>query len=253
MLSFSRLAWRVFDETGRPPTFLSPQARALALRSLAAHAGPALRALRKAARTQGFFAQLDQLIEELLREDVTPAALLAAAEQLDDDAIARKVREISQLYTDYIAWLGPERVDAAARLAVLRDRLTRLDWLPEASVWVDGFAGFTGQELRTLVALAGQTREVTITLLVDPAASAICDPRQTPDPLGLFQRTEATYQRLRALFTDAGIEVRPPVELRLRGLPRFRRHRRWERSKPGWPRRRALRIRCRRPPHRRRT
>jgi ATP-dependent helicase/nuclease subunit B len=223
VLSFSRLARRVLGQTGAEPTILSGDARRLALRRVVAQAGPQLQVLRRAAQTQGFVTQLDRLIEELLREDVTPTALHDAAAQLADAAAARKIQEIARLYRDYLAWLGPERFDPASRLALLRARLAELDWLPSASIWVDGFAGFTGQELQTLVELAGRARDMHIALLLDPAAPAVQNPGQPPDPLGLFQRTEATYQRLHALLAEAGIVVQPPVTLPApTPAPRFR-------------------------------
>lgn len=221
VLSFSRLARRVFAQTGTEPNVLSAEARALALRAVVARSGGELRGLRKASRTSGFFVQLNRLIEELLREDVSPEALREAAERVDDGGSARKAREVAQLYAEYLAWLGPERVDAATRLAVLRERLAGSDWLRDAAVWVDGFAGFTGQELQTLVALARTAREVAITLLLDPAALAVQYPDEMPDALGLFQRTETTYQRLLKLFAEAGIAVSRPIALQPGGLPRF--------------------------------
>ncbi|MCK4341754.1 MAG: PD-(D/E)XK nuclease family protein [Phycisphaerae bacterium] len=274
VLSFSRLARRVFDETGTEPDVISPQARALALRSIVAHSSETLQVLRTAARTAGFYVELDRLIEELLREDVSPETLHAVVDRLDDSTIApdgrhggrplhsrvapassrwdgrhggrplhsrvapassrwdgrhggrplhscRKLKEVARLYEEYLKWLGPDRTDAAARLAVLRERLEGLDWLREASVWVDGFAGFTGQELATLVGLTRVARDATITLLLDPAAPAVQHPRQIPDPLGLFQSTEVTYQQLLRLFEDAGVEVKPSVDLQPSVLPRF--------------------------------
>ena len=221
VLSFSRLARRVVAQSGVEPAVVGAEARVLALRAAIARAGGQLRVLRKASRTSGFIAQLNRLIKELLREDITPAALREAAERAGDGGAAWKVREIAQLYEEYLAWLGPERVDAAARLAVLRERLADSAWLYDASVWVDGFAGFTGQELQTLAVLARTVRDVTVTLLLDPAAPAVRYPHQMSDALGLFHRTEVTYQRLLALFGEAGAQVEPPVTLQPQGLPRF--------------------------------
>lgn len=221
VLSFSRLAHRAFDQTGPAPQLLGERVRILALRCVAARAGSDARILRQATRTAGFHAQLDRLIEQLLREGVSPQELLAAATRLENAPAGRKVRELAQLYADYVSWLGPERVDPAARLAVLCARLAELTWLREASVWVDGFAGFTGQELQTLVELARHTRDMTITLLLDPAAPEVRNPRQTPDSLGLFYRTAGTYQTLHRLLAAAGVEVKPPLALPPAGLPRF--------------------------------
>lgn len=221
VLSFSRLARRVLGATRSEPTIIGSETRPLVLRSVVARCHESAQALRKAARTQGFYVELSHVVEELLREDVAPGVLLDAAAQLPDAASRGKVQDVARVYADYLAWLGTERVDAAARLAEVRKRLADVSWLSDASLWVDGFAGFTGQELLTLVTLARRVRDLTIALLVDPLAPAVRNPRQPPDPIGLFQRPETTYQRLCGLFGEAGVEVAPPVELRPRALPRF--------------------------------
>ena len=220
VLSFSRLARVVLDESGAAPTVLSSQARRLALRRVVAAAEATLKTLRSAARTGGFYVQLDHLLDQLLREHVSPEALGERAKELDG-AAGGKVAEIARLYADYLAWLGPDRIDPALRLAELRKRLSKRPWLPSASIWVDGFAGFTGQELSTLVELARRARDVTITLLLDPASPAVQRPDTTPDSLGLFQRTEVTYQRLLRSFADAGVAVESPRVLQPRVPPRF--------------------------------
>jgi ATP-dependent helicase/nuclease subunit B len=221
VLSFSRLARRVFDQTGGEPETLSPEARSLALRAVVAQRGAALGALRRAAATTGFFSEFGRLIEELVSEGITPEDLRAAADRLDDPAARRETRETAEIYTAYLTWLGPQRIDPAARLAVLRQRLTQLPWLRDAALWIDGFAGFTGQEFATLVSLAGVVRDVTITLLLDPAGAAVQSPRQQPDPLGLFCRTETTYLRLRQIFAAASVEIQPPLLLQPATAPRF--------------------------------
>ncbi|MFQ5806804.1 MAG: PD-(D/E)XK nuclease family protein [Phycisphaerae bacterium] len=221
VLSFSRLAQRVFDQAGREPEALRPSARALALRCVVRSAKETLGAFGASAGTAGFFAQLDRLIEELLLENVTAEQLARAANELED-AAQQRVTALARTYRDYLDWLGPQRIDPAQRLAALREQLAEAAWLRDASVWVDGFAGFTGQELETLVALARVAREVAITLLLDPAAPAGRDPRRSPDLLNLFHRTETTYQRLVQRLADEGVELRPPLVLQPATVPRFK-------------------------------
>jgi ATP-dependent helicase/nuclease subunit B len=221
VLSFSRLAHRVFDEVGHRPPVLRPTARALALRCVMGSDVNALEVFGASARTAGFFTQLDRLIEELLVENVTPEQLIQVAGGLKDPAAQRRIAALGHVYRDYVDWLGARRIDPAQQLATLRERLAGLAWLGEASVWVDGFAGFTGQELETLVALAREARDVSITLLLDPVAPAVRDPRRLPDPLDLFHRTETTYQRLARRLTERGVEIRPPLVLQPSVVPRF--------------------------------
>jgi ATP-dependent helicase/nuclease subunit B len=220
VLSFSRLAVQELEAGGAPPT-LRPGLRRAALWGILAAEQPKLKLLAGAARTPGFATRLERLVDELLREDVAPGDLRAAAARLEHGAGRRKVAELAQLYDAYVAWLGTERIDPAARLAALRARLDGVAWLPEASLWVDGFAGFTGQEQETLVALAERARDVTITLLVDPESPAIRDPERMPDELGLFQRTEQTYQQLRRRFAATGVKIAEDVALRPGPVPRL--------------------------------
>ena len=221
VLSFSRLARRVVAQAGAVPSEVSPTARRMALHLVAARMGESLAHYRAATTTAGFFAQLDRLIEELLREAVTPEQLRAAAPELEDSHTKRKVAELAGLYRGYLDWLGPERLDVALAQAAVRERLAGLAWLRDASVWVDGFAGFTGQELSTLAALAGLARDVTVTLLLDPASPPVRSADHPPDPLSLFARTERTYQQLVKRFVEAGVPIREPVCLHPRPLPRF--------------------------------
>ncbi|MEW6200225.1 MAG: PD-(D/E)XK nuclease family protein [Planctomycetota bacterium] len=219
VLSFSRLAHRVFAQTGTAPTIVGTPTRGLALRRLVASRRAELRVWRRLSRTAGFYAELERLIEELIREEVAPADLRAAADQVPDDDAT--LRDLARVYDDYVAWLGPGRIDAGALAAAIRERMDRLPWLADASIWVDGFAGFTGAELHTLVELARRARDVTITLLLDPASPIVADPHRTPDSLGLFQRTELTYQRLVRSFAEANVTIKPPTRLAPPVVPRF--------------------------------
>jgi len=221
VLSFTRLAQRVFNETGPEPRLLTPQTRGVALHLVVAQRAERLRVLARAARRPGFCTALGRIVEQLVQENITPGELRAAAERTGQPSVFDKVDELAELYAGYLEWLGSGRIDPAARLAVLRERLPQVTWLRDASVWVDGFAGFTGQELETLVELARLARAVTITLLVDPHALAITRPRETPDELSLFYRTELTWQRLLRRFEEAGVVMNPPERLTPPVVPRF--------------------------------
>ncbi|MBK9120872.1 MAG: exodeoxyribonuclease V subunit gamma [Phycisphaerales bacterium] len=221
VLSFSRLAQRLFDQLGSAPVVVDAEARTLALRALAGRHAHELGSLGRSMQRPGVCAALSGLIEELITEGVTPAALAATAGTVADEHLGRKLRACARLYAAYCAWLGPGRCDVAARLGAVTTELEHVAWLCGARFWVDGFAGFTGQELQTLVALAQRAAAVEITLLLDPVAAVRARSPAQVDPLGLFARTEQTYQRLAAAFATAGVTVAPPVRLQPAPLPRF--------------------------------
>lgn len=212
VLSFTRLAQRVFSETGAVSKTLSPSARQMALRQIVQQMGERLGPWQEAGTTAGFLRELDRLLTELLREDESPEALRQAAKRCGDSETAERGRRIAAVLEAYLAWLGRDRIDPAAEQRVLRERLAIVPWVHGAEIWVDGFAAFSGQEAATLVELAQRAAAMRITLLLDPASPVIRQGAE-PDALGLFYKTERTFQRLVQRLTKAGVEIRPPVEL----------------------------------------
>lgn len=219
VLSFSRLARRVLQATGGEPPLLGRSSRELALRSILTRDPGLAGMFRGSARTPGFHAALERLIEELLSENVAPDVLRAAALQLEIPHTRTKVEQLARVYEAYLSWLGTERVDPAQRLALLRSRLECATFLNGAHVWVDGFAGFTGQETETLAALARHADHLTITLLLDPASGSAMQIATNPhapvayDRLDLFSRTETTYARLCRSFVRNGVSLTAPITL----------------------------------------
>lgn len=221
VLSFSRLASEALEQSGAGDQVLSSHARRFALRHVVDRQRAKLHVLRRAADTPGFVIQLERWLEELLREGISIDDLRESIARLGDAAATEKLGELTDLYAAYVAWLGEGRVDPAARLAELRTQLASITDLDGARVWVDGFAGFTGQELETLVAIAQRARSLTITLLLDPASSPAGNDDDAPAELRLFHRTEQTYRTLTRLLIDAGAEVTADVALTPPRMPRY--------------------------------
>ncbi|MCG3126925.1 MAG: ATP-dependent helicase/deoxyribonuclease subunit B [Phycisphaerae bacterium] len=218
--SFTRLARRLIGECGAAPPLTRPAARTMILRRIAGQTSGCREAFGVAADMRGFYARLDQFIEEVLSEDVSPADLAAAVEQLPAGATREKLGVVSRVYGAYLDSAGEERLDAALHLLLLRRRLAEIPWLRSASIWVDGFAGFTGQEFATLTALAQAARRLTVSLLVDADQADLHATAVVADPLRLFHRTEATFQRLHAALRDAGLAIEI-LRLPCRPNPRF--------------------------------
>ncbi|MBI5863003.1 MAG: PD-(D/E)XK nuclease family protein [Planctomycetes bacterium] len=221
VLSFSRLARRVIGETQAAAGELLPSSRALVARVLATQAPESVRAFGDAGRTEGFYRRLGKLFEELLAGNVQPAALREAAAALDAASAKARVIAIAGLFERYLAWIAANRTDPALRLALLRQQLLEAHWLNSADVWIDGFAGFTEQELATVLALAARARSLEITLLLDPHALAAAGEGHG-DPLRLFHQTETTYWRLWRDFQGAGVAVLPALTLGAGVPPRYR-------------------------------
>ncbi|MBN1346829.1 MAG: PD-(D/E)XK nuclease family protein [Phycisphaerae bacterium] len=223
VLSFRRLAHRVLSTGGGAIVTLSATGRLMALRRVVHDVADRLTVFGGRRGRRGLVERLGRTLDELIRQEVTPEALDAALEQLDpdDEQLTGRARDIRLIYQTYLSRLGSDRVDPGHHLAIARDRLEAYDAVRESLIWVDGFAGLTGQELRMLVSLAGLAARMEISLLLDPDGAQARGDRP-PSPFHLFARTERTYFALNQALREGGIEVEPP--LLLSGPPpRFRR------------------------------
>lgn len=213
VLSFTRLARRVAAELGIATEPMSADARHFGLRFVLSQLEPRLSVLRDVVTKSGFVAEMAGLIEEWLTERITPDEIRSAALAISDRSRAARLTELALVFEEYCAWIRRGAPDPAQRLDALRDQLTRVEWLRSAHIFVDGFAGFTGQELATLVALARGASSMTITLLMTPREPVLHHPNAAVDPLRLFSRVAETYRHLARVLGEAGVAIRAPVLL----------------------------------------
>ncbi len=230
VFSFQRLAYRVLESVGGPlRQALTEAAQRMVLRHLTANLSGTLRYYRRLDRLGGFVSRLGATITELIQEGVAPEELTAVGStRLDDPAREAKLRDIQAIHSAYLDYLSRGRLDPHQHLSVARERFADCEWLCGAEVWVDGFASLSGEEIRTLLALARLASHTDITVLVDPrlcVGPAHCG---TDFPVGqrtaapLFTKTLKTYRDLHGYLADAGLEIEDPLLLDAGAPPRFR-------------------------------
>lgn len=222
VLSFSRLADRVFRQVGGVAgqpldegmrALLMSQALEQVAAASADHGDP-LHGLRPGLVTDSAYVeQLLTLWEELRRCAVTTARLeqvageLAQAEETAS-LLTEKTEDLYRVFTAYeglVQRVGLREADDLTRLAqVLPDSTL----LTEAAVFVDGFKGFTQQELAVLDRLFPRVSELTVALCTDtpgrgwPGTTPAHCRREYP----LFSPVTATIQRLNRLAQNHGME-----------------------------------------------
>ncbi|UCG16264.1 MAG: PD-(D/E)XK nuclease family protein [Phycisphaerales bacterium] len=223
VLSFRRLALRVLQETGaRRRQALSDTGRTMVLRHLLGELGDRLRLYRNADRYPGLIGQLARTIVELIDEAVAPTDLdPPAAADADDPLLRHKIDDVRLVYAAYMEYLATDKLDASQQLELAREQVPRCETLTGARLWVDGFAGFTGQQVLMLVALARVARSIEITAMIDPDYAMRAGDAARVEPTDLFGKVQRTFLDLRQAFAEAAIAVEPPLGLSPDPPPRF--------------------------------
>ena len=220
VVSFSRLADHVFREVGGVAgERLDDGTRALlmsrALEQVAAVAADTetpLGGVRPYLSTDsGYVEQLLTLWSELRQCAVTTDRLQETAEALavaegTQSLLAEKTAGLYQVFTAYEGLARATGLDDLDRLTRLADCLPDSRLLRGAAVFVDGFKGFTQQELTVLDRLIPLVRELTVALGTDTPGSGWPgeQPRDCRREYPLFSPVTDTVRALQRLAEDHG-------------------------------------------------
>ncbi|WP_163971994.1 helicase-exonuclease AddAB subunit AddB [Oceanobacillus halotolerans] len=216
VVSFSRLAWRVLQETGGATRkFISSLGIQMILRKIIEERETDWHVFQKAIEKQGFLEQVEGMITEFKRYDVTPEVLRGQIEQInqfvhkeaEEVALHDKLKDLVYIYDRLTAHLKDHYIDSEDQLQLLADKIKEASFLENAEIYFDGFHRFTPKELLVVEALMKKAKRVTVTLTVDqPDQSELSE-------LDLFYQTKETYQLLKTVANEHNIAIENDIVL----------------------------------------
>ncbi|MBB5325064.1 ATP-dependent helicase/nuclease subunit B [Anoxybacillus tepidamans] len=210
VLSFTRLAWRVLQETGGMSRYhLNQTGVRMLLRKIVEKCKDELTLFARAADKNGFIEQLEAMLIECKRYCITPVQLQQTEAQLRHHAnaaekvLADKLKDLQLIYDEFERQLMHRYVDSEDYLRLLAEKIPHSRYIKEAEIYVDGFHHFTPQEYMVLEQLLCVSKRVTVALTVDAPYN-----EHPPHELQLFRMTGKTYHDLRnmALLNNVPIE-----------------------------------------------
>ena len=170
VLTFSRLADRVFSEVGGlAQQMLTPAGQLLTVQEAARRVQSSLSAWKGLADKPELLQEALRLIDECKTCAVAPEALFAASAESEDAALGEKLSDLAQLLTAYGRLCDESLPDPRDRLTHLRDRLAESHTLDGAAVYLDGFLGFTAQESAVVDAMLAAGVPLTAAVTCDTA------------------------------------------------------------------------------------
>ncbi|PDM39982.1 helicase-exonuclease AddAB subunit AddB [Parageobacillus toebii] len=211
VFSFTRLAWRILQETGGMSRYhVNDIGMQMMIRKIVEQKKQQLKLFGRAVDKTGFIKQLHDMITECKRYCVTPQHLREHVKALTEQrkkpaekVLADKLNDISIIYEELERSLLNHYIDSEDYLRLLSEKIPQSRYLRNAEIYIDGFHQFTPQEYMVLEQLLIHCKRVTVALTVD----APYDDR-LPNELHLFYLTAKTYHDIRqmALLNDVAIE-----------------------------------------------
>jgi len=210
VLSFNRLAYRLFAVLGGPPgQTLDDLGKHMLLRKVLLELGEELVFYRRSADKPGFVHSLAATITELNHYCISSEDLRLRSENMGP-ILGAKLQDLALIVGRYRAVVNGQYLPVDDMLDMLVQKLAGISGsfkpLNGAIIWADGFAGFTPQERQVLLHLMKNGADVKITLTTRERPLATFK-----DPL--FTTPRETERKLTALATRAHIPVTPPIYL----------------------------------------
>ncbi|MQN00876.1 MAG: hypothetical protein DUD27_01320 [Lachnospiraceae bacterium] len=206
VLSFERLAYRVFDELGsKKNVCLDETGKVLLLRRAASLIGDDLGLLKKNIGRRGYIDEVKSLISELMQYGYSPEDVgdMAAGPALPD-TFRRKAGDIEKLYSEFLSLIDESTFTQEQVLSLLCDVADQSELLRDSVMVLDGYTGFTPVQKEFL------QRIVPIVDTVYACVTCDCDldlyTAGEEDDLFYMSREESAF-----LNHLEGVEVLDPV------------------------------------------
>lgn len=211
VLSFARLAYRVFEETGGGGLpVLDDEGKNLILRKIAGDYESELKMLGGHMKKQGYISEVKSVISEFTQYDIGEDEIERVMESAGESSrLYYKLADIRLLYRGFTDYLREKYITKEELLDVLSHEVEKSERLKNSTVVLDGFTGFTPVQDRLLGELMRHCREVIVTVTMDRREN----PYVYEHPYQLFALSKQMVTSLLQIAKQNKIPVEEPVEL----------------------------------------
>ncbi len=219
VLSFGRLAHRIFEELGfENLPKLDDTGKNLILRKVAADCEKQLSVVGANMKKIGYIAQVKSMISEFAQYGILPDDLTKFCEQAKEKGnLSAKLSDLQILYRGYKNYIADKFITTEESMDVLVKNLHRSALIRDSVVVFDGFTGFTPIQERLLQEMMLLCRQVIVTLLGDTKED-LSDGDITQS---MYYLTAKAYRRLCKIAANQKTERDEDIILTKRPAMRF--------------------------------
>lgn len=202
VLSFSRLAHRIYEETGAEGKLvLDDTGKSLILRKLAGDIKDTIPYIGANLKRDGFIGEVKSVISEFMQYGVSPEGvdeLIAVTG--GKGMIATKLNEIKTIYGAFRDYIRDTYITSEESMDVLARELDKSELIKGSVVCLDGFTGFTPVQMKVLRKLMVLCEKVYITLTLEEG-------KENCVQEDLFWFTAKSYKSIIKAANDCGVTI----------------------------------------------
>ena len=220
VLSFQRLAYRVFDELGLGEiSILEETGKNLVLRKVAQEQEKNLTVLKNHMHRMGYIGEVKSFISELMQYNITPEQLdTCIQKETLSPTLTTKLKDIQVMYQSFVEYLGSKHITSEELLSVLSDVADRSAILRDSVIVLDEFTGFTPVQMELLKKLMPICAEIWVSLTIDEKENFY----HSKGMQELFDMPKKTIKALMELAKENHMEVLEPEVIHGGDTKRFK-------------------------------
>ena len=215
VVSITRLAYRVFEETGGDMLkMLDDTGKSMVLLKLVLDREKDYPFLGSQIRKPGYLDEVKSLISEFMQYDIPPEDAESMAERAGDRALlSMKLTDIGRLYRRFCDYLEDRYMTGEGVLEELAKAVPLSERLKGSVILLDGFTGFTPVQVNVLRELLHVCRDMMVTVTMDADEGTAAG----KSAWSLFSMSRKMMAQLSSLTE----EISEPVLLRHSSRSRF--------------------------------
>lgn len=219
ILSFQRLAYRIFDEVGgNLNPLLDDTGKSFVLQKIAQQQKQKLGFLGANLKKPGYINEMKSMISELMQYQISPEGITDLMECAGEQSLLyRKLSDVKIIYQEFTEYMKSRYVTPEEVLDVLCRVIKRADSLKGSTVVLDGFTGFTPVQYQVIRQLLPMCRDVYVTAAQDEKNPAF----QKNKTQQLFSMSHDMTRRLMSLAVEEHVEIAETVHIDGRKNGRF--------------------------------
>lgn len=219
VVSFPRLAYRIFDELGMENlNILEETGKNFLLRRVAEKQQEKLKLIKSSMKKTGYISEVKSVISELTQYRVKPEQLDFFIQDEEQSPLFRyKIQDIQTMYQGFLDYLEGKFITAEELLEVLAQAAPQSKILKDSVIVLDGFTGFTPVQYYLLETLFLLTDEILVTVTLDEREN----PYHCQGIQELFYMSKKTVGALLEIAERNFIEIKEPYWVRHSEKSRF--------------------------------
>ena len=212
VVSFDRLAYRIFDELGMAQmTILDDIGKSMVLRRVIGGMIQDLKVFGGNVQKTGFISEVKSGISEFLQYHIEPKQLEAVTENLSNRPIlSGKLKDLSRIYEGFLEYISEKYMTTEGILDRLTQVVSESKKIAGSEFYLDEFTGFTPSQYDLLKELLQYGQGMQIALTVD-VREDIYHPGK---PYQLFYITKETIDKLNHMCMQWQIEREDDIILK---------------------------------------